>query len=215
LRWAQCRRWRRNLDRRGIRSKERKLANGRIVGGGAFGVGALAYLLRNRFYIGEVVYRGETFRGDHQPILDPALFAAVQQRLTAQTVERRCRIRGIPALLTGRLFDEQGQRMTPTHTNKNGVRYRYYVSQAVLRQRSPGPIGRVPAPELEAAVTDAVRRHLQGDGTDPKPIPEADRELIERHLLRVAPGRSWFTCDGILRAASLLSARMRISRKPR
>ena len=39
-----------DLDRSGIRSKERKLANGRIIGGGAFGVGALAYLLRNRFY---------------------------------------------------------------------------------------------------------------------------------------------------------------------
>ena len=75
--------------------------------------------------------------------------------------------------------------MTPTHTNKQGVRYRYYVSQAMLRQRSPGTIGRVPAPELETAVTDAIRRYLQGDGTDPKPIPEADRELIERHLLRV------------------------------
>ena len=55
----------------------------------------------------------------------------------------------------------------------------------MLRQRSPGPIGRVPALELEVAVTDAIRRYLQGDGTDPKPIPEADRELIERHLLRV------------------------------
>jgi site-specific DNA recombinase len=174
-----------DLDRRGIRSKERKLANGRIIGGGSFGVGALAYLLRNRFYIGEVVYRGETFRGDHEPILDPALFAAVQDRLSAQAVERRCRIRGTPALLIGRLFEEQGRRMTPAHTNKNGVRYRYYVSQSVLRKRSLGPIGRVPAPELEAAVIDAIRRHLQGDGTDPKPIPEADRELIERHLLRV------------------------------
>jgi site-specific DNA recombinase len=109
----------------------------------------------------------------------------VQQRLAAQAVERRCRIRGALALLTGRLFDEQGRRMTPTHTNKNGVRYRYYVSQGMLRERSSGPIGRVPAPELEAAVTDAIRRHLQRDGTDPTPVPEADRNLIEQHLLRV------------------------------
>jgi len=47
------------------------------------------------------------------PILDPALFAAVQAKLASQAVERRCRIRGQPALLTGRLFDEQGRRMTP------------------------------------------------------------------------------------------------------
>src|SRR6202049_704465 len=105
-----------DLDRRGTHTRQRKLADGRLIVGGAFGVGGLAHLLRNRFYIGEVVYRGETFRGDHGPILDPALFAAVQARLASQAVERRYRIRGLPALLSGRLFDEQGQRMTPTHT---------------------------------------------------------------------------------------------------
>jgi hypothetical protein len=53
-----------DLDRSGIRTRQRRLANGRIIaGGGAFGVGALAYLLRNRFYVGDVVYRGEIFRG--------------------------------------------------------------------------------------------------------------------------------------------------------
>src|SRR5262249_46830308 len=46
-----------DLDRRGIRSKPRRLSNGRTIGGGRFGVGALAHLLKNRFYIGEVVYR--------------------------------------------------------------------------------------------------------------------------------------------------------------
>jgi hypothetical protein len=171
-----------DLERSGIRTRQRSLASGRIIGGGAFGVGGLAHLLRNRFYIGEVVYGGETFRGDHEPILDAALFADVQAKLSSQAAERRCRIRGSPALLTGRLFDEQGHRMTPTHTNKNGVRYLYYVSQAALRKQSPpGSIARVPGPELEAL----VGRHLQANGSDPKPISETDRELIEAHLLRV------------------------------
>jgi DNA invertase Pin-like site-specific DNA recombinase len=171
-----------DLQASGIRTRERKLARGRIIGGGPFGVGGLAHLLRNRFYVGEVVYRGETFRGDHEPILDPALFAAVQAKLAAQAVERRCRIRGLPALLTGRLFDEQGHRLTPTHTNKKGVRYCYYVS-AVLRKHS-GSIGRVAAPELEALVVDALRRHAQANSTASNPVVETDRELIERHLLR-------------------------------
>src|SRR5262245_23879226 len=52
-----------DLDHRGIRSKPRQLSNGRLIGGRAFGVGALAYLIKNRFYIGEVVYRGEVHRG--------------------------------------------------------------------------------------------------------------------------------------------------------
>src|SRR5207253_5411264 len=37
------------LDRRGIRSKPRRLSDG-TIGGGRFGVGALAHLLKNRFY---------------------------------------------------------------------------------------------------------------------------------------------------------------------
>jgi site-specific DNA recombinase len=77
-----------DLDREGIRSKPRRLSDGRTVGGGRFGVGALAYLLKNRFYIGEVVYRGHVHRGEHEAILDPALFEAVQGRLAAQAVAR-------------------------------------------------------------------------------------------------------------------------------
>src|SRR5205807_9134773 len=85
-----------NLDRRGIRSKPRRLSGGRIVGGGRFGVGALAHLLKNRFYIGEVVYRGQVHRGEHEPILDSALFAAVAGQLAARAAARRCRLRGLP-----------------------------------------------------------------------------------------------------------------------
>ena len=90
-----------DLERRGIRSKPRQRSNGRTTGDGCFGVGALAYLLKNRFYIGEVVYRGEAHQGDHEPILDRALFAAVQTRLAARAVEWRRRLRAAPALLSG------------------------------------------------------------------------------------------------------------------
>jgi hypothetical protein len=175
-----------DLIGRGIRSKLRKLSNGRTIGGGTFGVGALAYLLKNRFYIGEVVYRGEVHRGDHAPILDRALFDAVQARLAAQAVARRCRLRGSPALLSGRLFDDRGNRMSPSHTNKAGARYRYYVSQAVLQKKpqATGLIGRVPAAEVEALVMTALRNHLQASGTDPQTIGN-ERELVEYHLEQV------------------------------
>ena len=67
-----------DLDRRGIRSKARRLSDGRIIGGSRFGVGALAHLLKNRFYIGEVVYRGEVHGGE-------------QRRLWIGPCSRRCR----------------------------------------------------------------------------------------------------------------------------
>ena len=170
-----------DLDHKGIRSKPRQLSNGRLIGGGAFGVGALAYLLKNRFYIGEVVYRGEVHRGDHAPILNRPLFEAVQAKLAVQTVARRCRLRGSPALLTGRLFDDRGHCMSPSHTNKGGVRYRYYVSQAVLQGKphTAGSVGRVPAAEVEAFVSAAMREHLSASAPGEQ-LPENDLEILER-----------------------------------
>jgi site-specific DNA recombinase len=174
-----------DLDRRGIRSKPRRLSDGRTIGGSRFGVGALAHLLKNRFYIGEVVYRGAVHRGEHQPILDAALFAAVQGKLAAQAVARRCRLRGPSMLLTGRLFDEYGNRMSPTHVNKGGARYRYYISRAVLQKKPPpGSLSRVPAAELEALVLAALRQHLNASGSGEQ-LPGNDLDLVERQLERV------------------------------
>jgi site-specific DNA recombinase len=175
------------LDRQGIRSKPRPLSNGLTVGGKRFGVGALAHLLKNRFYIGEVVYRGEVHRGEHDPILERALFEAVQGKLAAQAVARRSRLRGSPALLTGRLFDIRGNRMSPSHSNKGGARYRYYVSRAVLQgkpQAVGGSISRVPAAEIETLIVAAVRNHLNANGAAEQ-LPDDDRDLLERHLERV------------------------------
>jgi len=179
-----------DLDRRGIRSKPRKLSNGRSIGGGAFGVGALAYLLKNRFYIGEVVYRGEIHPGNHVPILDRDLFEAAQAQLAAQAVQWRCRLPGSPALLTGRIFDEFGNRMSPSHSNKAGARYRYYVSQAVLQNKPPptASITRVPAAEIETLVITALRNHLQANPTEAQAAPVNERELIEYHVERLTLG---------------------------
>jgi site-specific DNA recombinase len=135
-----------DLDRRGIRTKPRALANGRSHGGIRFGVGPLAYLLKNRFYVGEVVYRGETHRGEHEPIVEPELFEAVQVKLNGAAVDRQLRLKASPALLAGRIFDDRGNRMTPTYTNKLGVRYRYYVSHPLMQNRrlDAGNVSRVP-----------------------------------------------------------------------
>jgi site-specific DNA recombinase len=174
------------LDRRNIQTKVNGRRDGRQSGGIRFGVGPLAHLLKNRFYIGEVTYRGEVYRGEHEAILSRDLFDAVQEKLAANAVARQVRLRGSDALLTGRLFDDRGNRMSPTHANKKGARYRYYVSQALLQNRKAeaGSIARVPAPETEKLVCDGVRRHLAGIGKEP-PTILTDRELIERHVARV------------------------------
>ena len=123
------------LDRQGIRTKINGRRDGRKSGGIRFGVGSLAHLLKNRFYIGEITYRGEMHHGEHEPILTRDLFEAVQAKRAANAVARHVRLRGSAALLAGCLFDDRGNRMSPTHANKRGVRYRYYVSHAILQNR--------------------------------------------------------------------------------
>ena len=148
-----------DLDQRGIVSKRRELSGGRISGGGRFGVGALSHFLKNRFYIGEVAYQGEIHAGEHEPILEREIFEQVQAKLSANNVEYRIKKRGAAALLAGRIFDDRGNRMTPSHMTKKGVRYRYYVSNAVLQKRDDkiGSISRVPAMELEELVLQTLR----------------------------------------------------------
>jgi site-specific DNA recombinase len=175
------------LDRKGIRTKCRPGANGLMGGGARFGVGALAYLLKNRIYVGEVAYRGEIHCGEHDAIVEPAIFEAVHAKFAASTVERRMRLRASPALLVGRIHDDRGNRMSPTHSVKLGARYRYYVSQAVIQQRNDqaGSVARAPAPEIESMVVNAVRQHLETNCSDTRPDCNDDRDLIERHVARI------------------------------
>src|SRR5262245_60436287 len=145
-----------------IRTKIRRLSNGNTRGGVPFTQGPLFYILRNRFYIGEVVYKGEVCPGPQPPLIERALFDAVQRRLTEQRSHHvRTRSRS-EAPLRRLLFDSAGNRMVPTHATKHGVRYRYYVSQPYWRGHAeppPGAIIRVPAAEIETVVAKAIAEH--------------------------------------------------------
>ena len=70
-----------DLRERGIVTKVRYLKTGRTVGGIPLTRGPLAHFLRNRFYLGEVVFKGEVLPGEQPAILDRDLFDAVQAKL--------------------------------------------------------------------------------------------------------------------------------------
>jgi hypothetical protein len=156
-------------------------------------VGPLAYLLKNRFYIGEVVYRGEVHPGEQQPIVEKELFEAVQAKLKDRAVARKLRRSRSPSFLSGLLFDDRDNPMSPTHANKKGVRYRYYVSQAVLQNRKDeaGNIARVAAPDIEELVIAAIRHHVGDIGRQvatgqTSPPPElSDRDLVALKIERI------------------------------
>src|SRR5260370_5831345 len=71
-----------DLKDKDIRTKIRVRVTGATHGGIPFEPGSLFYLLRNRFYIGEVKYKGEILPGEQPAIMDRQLFGAVQQQLT-------------------------------------------------------------------------------------------------------------------------------------
>jgi site-specific DNA recombinase len=154
----------RDLRKRDIRTKSRLLATGATRGGVLFGRGSLFYLLRNRFYIGEVKYKDEILPGEQPAIMDRALFDAVQEKLTEQWTTRSKIRNASDHLLTGLLFDDVGHRMVPTHATKAGIRYRYYVSLPHLhgesKTASVGSVSRVPATDIESIIVKSLNEHL-------------------------------------------------------
>src|SRR5436853_2604547 len=171
-----------DLRKRGIVTKVRTLKTGEVVGGIPFTRGPLAHLLRNRFYIGEVVFKGEVLQGEQPAIIDRDLFDAVQAKLTEQLNNHTTTRRKSEALLVGRIFDDRGNRMSPSHARKRGVKYRYYLSSAMLEGRPDhsGSIRRVPAAEIEALGIRSVPEHLElSDSID-------DKTLVGTHIERVA-----------------------------
>jgi DNA invertase Pin-like site-specific DNA recombinase len=172
------------LRRRNFRTKIRKLATGETRGGVPFTQGPLFYILRSRFYIGEVLYKGEICPGPQPALIERELFEAVQKRLTEQRSHNVTTKMRSDASLKGILFDEAGNAMVPTHSTKQGVRYRYYVSQPYLRGLAKPPVGtivRLPAADIEAAITRAIPQHLgQREGLPAGTDPAEQEGMLSR-----------------------------------
>ena len=148
-----------DLNHRGIRSKVRVAKNGRQSGGNSFFRGALYSLLSNPIYVGEIQHKGVRHPGLHQPIVDRELWDATQLLLRSRAVRSSPRAtKSAPSPLTGKLFDESGQSLTPSHAVKGERRYRYYVSRSLIKgTRDSGRSGwRLPAPEIERTVATAA-----------------------------------------------------------
>jgi DNA invertase Pin-like site-specific DNA recombinase len=155
------------LDAAGIRSKRRLLASGIPFGGQKLSRGALYLMLQNRIYRGEITHKGNAYPGEHQPIVDEALWSQVQATLAENRVDRAVGSGAKqPSLLAGLVFDETGERLTPSHAIKKGTRYRYYVSKSLIVGTANGkPNGRrMPAANLESLVINKLRHFLADQG---------------------------------------------------
>jgi DNA invertase Pin-like site-specific DNA recombinase len=181
----------RHLRDKDIRTKRRLRATGATHGGILFERGSLFYLLRNRFYIGEVKYKGEILPGEQPAIMDRELFNAVQQKLTDQWSHRNHAKSKSDHLLTGLLYDDAGHRMIPTHATKAGIRYRYYVSLPHLKGESKtvsvGSVSRIPATDIEDIIVKSVNEHLVAQHGEPSSSSAHadDRGLIAEQMVRI------------------------------
>jgi site-specific DNA recombinase len=147
--------------RRGYRTKVRRQRDGVVTGGLPLRAGHIHFLLRNPVYLGRIRHKEEVHEGLHPALIDLELWDRVQAKLdTNRTRGRRSRSSGPPPL-TGKIIDEAGDRLTPSHAQKGARRYRYYVSSRLLSARSKASDGwRLAAEPLEQQVAAAITAHL-------------------------------------------------------
>src|ERR1700716_3182316 len=119
-----------DLDRRGIVSKRRTSKTGIASGGHSFSRGALYALLLNPIYVGEIRHKNLRHPGQHQAIVDRAVWERTQQQLQEHRVRTKSHDASFEkSPLTGRLVDENGAGVTPSHAREGEGKYRYYVSR--------------------------------------------------------------------------------------
>ncbi|MEM1287413.1 MAG: recombinase family protein [Pseudomonadota bacterium] len=192
----------------GLRSRRREGRDGKITGGKHFDRGHLHYILSNPVYAGRIRHKGLVHEGQHPAIIDTVTWDRVQEMLRIKAAKVRGTENAAPTSpLTGKLFDETSDRLTPSHSQKNGKRLRYYVSRRLIKgKRHHHPDAwRLPAEPLERLLTDVVSKHLSK--------PEA--------VLRLAPGldasRVHHAGDALkrlLNAPNLLSVIDRVDLRP-
>ncbi|RIJ14003.1 recombinase family protein [Henriciella mobilis] len=154
----------RQAELEGIRSKRRTFRSGKSLGGCVMSRGAVHSILTNPVYRGMVRHKDNTYPGSHSAIIGEALWDRVQETLIKRSGRRRGQ--GGPdeqagSPLTRRVFDEAGDRLTPTYATTRGKRWRYYVSRSLVSGSETSSAGwRLPAAKLEAAVAQAIRNWL-------------------------------------------------------
>ncbi|MDN3644618.1 recombinase family protein [Pontixanthobacter aestiaquae] len=143
----------------GYVSKRRVMKDGSVRGGVPFKRGALAYMLSNRIYVGEVVHKDNVYPGEHDAIVSRELFDAVQTKLADRTASNDGTVRRRMSLLAGMIRDDLDRPMSPCHTRNHGRRYSYYASN--MNDIASSPALRLPAGELELSVRNTVAAWLR------------------------------------------------------
>ena len=152
----------------GLKSRQRVRGSGRASGGNPFDRGHIHHILTNPIYAGRIRHKAQVYEGQHSAIIDPDVWEKVQEMLEGGAQKARgTKRKASPSLLAGKLFDDTGDRLTPSHSRKNGKRLRYYISHRLVKDRSQKhpEAWRLPAEQIERMVAELVRGHLSRHDT--------------------------------------------------
>jgi DNA invertase Pin-like site-specific DNA recombinase len=154
-------------DRMGLRTRRRTAPGGRKSGGTAFDRGHIYHILTNPVYAGRIRHRAKIYEGQHAAIIEPAEWDRMQVALQGRGAKPRTGRGGIDrryavtSPLVGKVFDETGDRLTPSHAKTAaGKRLRYYVSSRLIRNSGSRSGWRLPAAELEERLGQLVHERL-------------------------------------------------------
>lgn len=151
------RRVERAAEQQTLRSKSRHGQPGAV-----FTRGAIHKLLTNPIYLGKIRHKDKIYDGQHEAIIDQALWEQVQAALQSKRAKRRGAhsTQNPTAPLKGKLFDPTGDLLKPTHTKKAGRVVRYYISNRLIKAKDPSGM-RLPAKTIEPFITQAIQKHVQ------------------------------------------------------
>lgn len=150
-----------------LKSRSRQRAGGRMSGGTHFDRGHLQHILSNPIYAGRIRHKKKVYEGQHPAIIDPTVWEKVQNMLqNGAAVARGSKQKAMKSPLAGKLFDETGDRLTPSHSRKNGKRLRYYISRRLVKDRSRKhpDAWRLPADQVESLLAELIKQHLTRPG---------------------------------------------------
>jgi site-specific DNA recombinase len=200
VRWSQ---------QQGLRTKLR-LRHEKAIGGTPFHYGALRCLLNNRTYLGEVEHQGKVYAGQQEAVVSRELFDEVQAILASRSTDSMQAPKLVSAsLLQGIIMDRHGRTMGPTHTTRNGQRFRYYVTHPKSIADGDPPAYRIAADAIERICLKTLAEHVAGqvssinDEADAKRIggvltgsqSNERRALIVEHIRKVVVGDAELTIE--------------------
>ena len=125
--------------------------------------GRIHNILINPIYIGKIRHKSEVYEGLHAAIIEQEQFDRVQEQLQAKSVIKRGKhpSRGPSAYLVGKVYDETGDRLTPSRSKKSSGRViRYYYSNRLISGGADPTGWRLRADMLEQLLSDIVRARL-------------------------------------------------------